>query len=114
MKRVWIAILFLSICTGVCVCEQIYVTKTYNTLNKKIATAQDEPSEENIKDLISYYKEQEKYLFSMCESERLIELNQAIHSLSHEDKNIKIELSRARSTNDNFYDETVLRLANIL
>lgn len=114
MKRIWFAVIFLSFCTALCIGEQAYVKKSHESLTKKISYTEKNPSNENVKDLLDYYSQIDKKLFTMCESERLAELTEAINSISTDDEEIKLALHQAQIACDNFYNLTKLKLSNIL
>lgn len=113
MKRIWFAIVFLTICIVLCVFEQGYIKNVHHGLNSKIVAAEKEPNKENISEIKKYWKKTNFLLNTLCDSSTLNELNSEIIYLDMEDENIGASLAKVRCINDSYYQAQKLNFANI-
>ena len=113
MKRIWFAIIFISICLSLCVGEQVYIKNVHNELNKRIAAAEAAPNADNIAAIKNYYKGEGKLLTTIYNAEDLIELNKAIDCLDNEDYDISASLTEVKSISDRIYESQIISPSNI-
>lgn len=113
MKRIWFAIIFLSITISCCICEQIMVDNFHHELNKKITTAEKNPTADNIKDIKKYWSNKRIIMNALSDSTKLNDLNRAIIFLSTDDENIGASLADARAICDSYYEAQQISLSNI-
>lgn len=113
MKRIWFAIVFIVLCVGICIFDQVSVKTTHDELEKRINIAQIDSNERNINEIISYYASREKLLFALCESNSVTDMSNTIYALSPELDNTSEHLLEIEAVNDSFYDAEKITLQNI-
>lgn len=113
MKRIWFAIVFIVLCIGICIFDQVSVKAIHDELEKKINIAQIDSSDSNINEIIDYYASREKLLFALCESNSVTEMSNTIYALSPKLDNLNERLLEIKAVNDSFYDAEKITLQNI-
>ena len=119
MKRVWFAVLFIVLCLGLCVLEQIYVNNSCKELISMIEQAQIYEKEKNkqgldaeIEEIQSYWKRKNDILFIFSEHETLDELALNIRSLK-EAHNMKSALAETKTLVMIYYENERIALSNV-
>lgn len=100
MKKIYIAIVFLIICAGVCIFEQVTINKVYNEATEIINTAIDfneekdfESAKNQCKNLRDTWSKSYPYLSAMIDHAQLDSASAAIKSTNDISKENKDELS---------------------
>lgn len=100
MKKIYIAIVFLIICAGVCIFEQVTINKVYNEATEIINTAIDfneekdfESAKNQCKKLRDTWSKSYSYLSAMIDHAQLDSASAAIKSTNDISKENKDELS---------------------
>ena len=100
MKKIYIAIVFLIICAGVCIFEQVTINKVYNEATEIINTAIDfneekdfESAKNQCKKLRDTWSKSYPYLSAMIDHAQLDSASAAIKSTNDISKENKDELS---------------------
>ena len=119
MKRVWFAVVFIALCAGLCVFEQIYVQKSCTELINLIEQAQEleeakqsDKRDRKIDEIQEYWKQKNNFLFTFSEHETLDDLALNIRSLK-EAHNMKSELSQTKTLVIIYYENERITLANV-
>ncbi len=105
MKRIWIAIAFLTLAIGICTTEQIYLEKTYTTINQFV----DEGKSDEI---VQYWKKRNDILYAFSDHKVLDNLSEAINELDHTDDKKKA-LTEVRAISKTFYENQRINFSNI-
>ena len=100
MKKIYIAVVFLIICTGVCVFEQVTINNVYTKTSEIINTALElnerkkfEESKEEYKKLRTVWQGKYPYLSAMIDHAQLDSANLAIKATKDIRKDDEDELS---------------------
>ncbi len=100
MKKIYIAVVFLIICTGVCVFEQVTINNVYTKTSEIINTALElnerkkfEESKEECKKLRTVWQDKYPYLSAMIDHAQLDSANLAIKATKDIRKDDEDELS---------------------
>ena len=100
MKKIYIAVVFLIICTGVCVFEQVTINNVYTKTSETINTALElnerkkfEEAKEECKKLRTVWQGEYPYLSAMIDHAQLDSANLAIKSTKDIRKDDEDELS---------------------
>ncbi len=100
MKKIYIAVVFLIICTGVCVFEQVTINNVYTKTSEIINTALElnerkkfEESKEECKKLRKVWQGKYPYLSAMIDHAQLDSANLAIKATKDIRKDDEDELS---------------------
>lgn len=100
MKKIYIAVIFLIICTGVCVFEQVTINNVYTKTSEIINTALElnerkkfEESKEECKKLRKVWQSKYPYLSAMIDHAQLDSANLAIKATKDIRKDDEDELS---------------------
>ena len=100
MKKIYIAVVFLIICTGVCVFEQVTINNVYTKTSEIINTALElnerkkfEESKEECKKLRTVLQGKYQYLSAMIDHAQLDSANLAIKATKDIRKDDEDELS---------------------
>lgn len=100
MKKIYIAVVFLIICTGVCVFEQVTINNVYTKTSEIINTALElnerkkfEESKEECKKLRTVWQVKYPYLSAMIDHAQLDSANLAIKATKDIKKDDEDELS---------------------
>ena len=100
MKKIYIAVVFLIICTGVCVFEQVTINNVYTKTSEIINTALElnerkkfEESKEECKNLRTVWQGKYPYLSAMIDHAQLDSANLAIKATKDIRKDDEDELS---------------------
>lgn len=100
MKKIYIAVVFLIICTGVCVFEQVTINNVYTKTSEIINTALElnerkkfEESKEECKKLRTVWQGEYPYLSAMIDHAQLDSANLAIKATKDIRKDDEDELS---------------------
>lgn len=100
MKKIYIAVVFLIICTGVCVFEQVTINNVYTKTSEIINTALElnerkkfEESKEECKKLRTVWQSKYPYLSAMIDHAQLDSANLAIKATKDIRKDDEDELS---------------------
>ena len=100
MKKIYIAVVFLIICTGVCVFEQVTINNVYTKTSEIINTALElnerkkfEESKEESKKLRTVWQGKYPYLSAMIDHAQLDSANLAIKATKDIRKDDEDELS---------------------
>ena len=100
MKKIYIAVVFLLICTGVCVFEQVTINNVYTKTSEIINTALElnerkkfEESKEECKKLRTVWQGEYPYLSAMIDHAQLDSANLAIKATKDIRKDDEDELS---------------------
>ena len=117
MKRLWFAIIFISICLAICLAEQHYIKDFYNEMNGRIEQAivysdnKDERLDSQIKDIKEYWYKHNDLIFTLTNHEVLDDLSAVIRSL--DTKHADESLRKAKATLEVFYENQRITLSNI-
>lgn len=100
MKKIYIAVVFLIICTGVCVFEQVTINNVYTKTSETINTALElnerkkfEEAKEECKKLRTVWQGEYPYLSAMIDHAQLDSANLAIKATKDIRKDDEDELS---------------------
>lgn len=105
MKRIWIAVVLLSISIGICTAEQIYLERTYTQINKMV-------DEQNTDEIVEYWKKKNDILYAFSDHKVLDSLSEAIEELNYA-KDKKKALTEVRAISKTFYENQRINFSNI-
>ncbi len=117
MKRIWLAVLFLTLAAAVCITDQICVSTFYNEMSAKIQQAQayektgSEQLPAAIDDIKRYWDERNDRMFMLTHHGALNELSAVIRSLNTEQLDNRLNEAAAWLTV--FYENQRITFANI-
>lgn len=105
MKRIWIAIVFLAIAIGTGIGEQVYIEKTYTTINEML-------DNEDTDELVDYWHRRNNIIYAFSDHKVLDTLTEAINELeTAEDK--KYALTEIRAITKTYYENQRISFSNI-
>ena len=120
MNRVWIAVVFIAVCIGLCVFEQNYVCKSCDKMLSMINQAQEyenaeqsEKSDKKIAELQKYWLKRNDVLFIFSEHDGLDELAESIRTLNMTDDK-KSALAKTKALVKIYYENERIALSNVL
>lgn len=124
MKRLYIAILFLSIAISLCIFEQYTVTSAYEETTKYLNTAIEEVKKEDYKSaretcesLSSYWSEKQKYMTAMIDHGSLDDTSITIYALAdlaeNESESLEDELITAKNQIKSIRDNQKITFGNV-
>lgn len=117
MKRIWFAIIFLALCIGLCIGEQIYVKQVFYDLDEKISIAQQYSNKDelknSLKEISDYWTKYNDILFALSYQSNLDDLSVAINSLNYNDDDIDTKLLELKAYSKVFYENQKLSPENI-
>lgn len=105
MKRIWIAIVFLALTIGICTTEQIYLEKSYTTINKFV-------DEGKADEIVEYWKKRNDMLYAFSDHKVLDNLSEAIAELDQADNKEKA-LTKVRAISKTYYENGRINFSNI-
>jgi hypothetical protein len=117
MKRIWFAVIFLIICTSLCVGEQVYIKQVYTDLNNKISSAQKYTGTDEMQTAVDnikkYWDKNNDILFTIADHGVLDDLSAQIRSLNVKDDDIQNNLAQIKALLKVFYENQRVTISNI-
>ena len=119
MKRVWFAVVFILLCSALCIYQQGYVKRCCGELIYMLEQAQELEEAKKDDELIlkideiqKYWKQKNDFLFVFSEHSDIDEIALYIRSLK-EAHNMKSALSETKTLVIIYYENERITLANI-
>lgn len=105
MKRIWIAIAFLTLSIGICITEQVYIHTTYNEICEYI-------DKKDTDGLYNYWSEKNDTLYAFADHKILDSLSDSINTLkdTNEKEKALIEIKAKAKT---YYENQRITFSNI-
>ena len=119
MKRVWFAVIFITLCAALCTYQQAYVKESCDYMEALLDDAQrfeevksEKERDEKINELQEYWKKKNDFLFIFSEHQTIDELALNIRSLDKA-HNMKSALAETKTLVIIYYENERITLANI-
>ena len=120
MKRIWFAVIFLSLAAALCITEQNFIKTFHEEMDKKITAAEaaaeggdKKKLDAEITEIKYFWKEHNDLLFTLSNHALPDELGARIRALRPENANAVEELEGIKAMNDVFYEDQRITFANI-